>query len=284
MQALVLVAAINGDQEDHARLPAVCSGFEEPYRTVATVVNDRVQAGEFQDRRTIGSALAAYRLTRCASNGVVQTLTVEQVLGLIFATEARPGQARAYLDELVAGQQAKQAVDLKETAIRLAESYGNQPEQLLDAIQRVVSDARRTVRSGLEAYPSEVLEVISYTTWLMAQQTAADFLGLNSGFPHLNNLCNGLDTGLSILAAPPGRGKTTLLWQVGCQAAEINRVPVLFVSMEQSKRELRAKAFAQSLKASSTAISCAGGFARTSHKTSGSYWTRRRSMHALPSI
>jgi replicative DNA helicase len=54
-------------------------------------------------------------------------------------------------------------------------------------------------------------------------------------------LCNGLDTGLFVLAAPPGEGKTTWLWQTCCQVAEIEQVPVLFVSYEQSKRELRAK-------------------------------------------
>jgi replicative DNA helicase len=54
-----------------------------------------------------------------------------------------------------------------------------------------------------------------------------------------------LDTGLCILAAPPGAGKTTWAFQVACQAAAINRVPVIFISMEQSKEELRAKALAR---------------------------------------
>ena len=49
-------------------------------------------------------------------------------------------------------------------------------------------------------------------------------MGLDSGFEHYNQLCNGLDTGLTVLAAPPGRGKTSLLWQIACQAAQLNRV------------------------------------------------------------
>ena len=35
------------------------------------------------------------------------------------------------------------------------------------------------------------------------------------------------------------------MWQIACQAAEINKVPVIFVSLEQSKKELRAKALAR---------------------------------------
>jgi replicative DNA helicase len=69
--------------------------------------------------------------------------------------------------------------------------------------------------------------------------------GLDSGFPHLNHLTDGLGVGLFVLAAPPSRGKTTLAWQLCCQAADRNKVPALFVSYEQSADELRARALAR---------------------------------------
>src|SRR5262249_17729616 len=53
------------------------------------------------------------------------------------------------------------------------------------------------------------------------------------------------DDGLFIVAAPPGEGKTTLVWQICCQVADRSRVPVVFISYEQSKRELRDKALAR---------------------------------------
>jgi replicative DNA helicase len=85
------------------------------------------------------------------------------------------------------------------------------------------------------------------TTFLMneVEMPLVEIVAAMEDTGYLNSLCNGLDTGLGILAAPPGAGKTTLLWQIACQAAEINEVPVIFVSLEQSKRELRAKALAR---------------------------------------
>src|SRR5262249_29371990 len=69
--------------------------------------------------------------------------------------------------------------------------------------------------------------------------------GLDSGFKHLNHLCNGLTAELFILAAPPAAGKTTLCWQICCEVTARNQVPVLVVSLEQSKEELRAKTLAR---------------------------------------
>jgi replicative DNA helicase len=89
------------------------------------------------------------------------------------------------------------------------------------------------------------MKVIPYARELEERQRGTEFLGLDSGFDHLNYLCNGLDVGLFVLAAPPGEGKTTLVWQVCCQAAQRNAAPVIFVSYEQSEQELRDKALAR---------------------------------------
>lgn len=77
------------------------------------------------------------------------------------------------------------------------------------------------------------------------ERQRADFSGLDSGFHHLNHLCNGLDIGLFVLAGPPSIGKTTLVWQICCQAASLNQVPVLFISYQQSREELFVKALSR---------------------------------------
>src|SRR5947208_3625329 len=98
----------------------------------------------------------------------------------------------------------------------------------LDNVQAVVlaaaddGAAARAGAGGAGAFPCEMLELIPYAGRLERRQTGADFLGLDSGFAHYNRLCNGLDTGLTVLAAPPGRGKTSFLWQIACQAAQLN--------------------------------------------------------------
>src|SRR5262249_3691900 len=100
-------------------------------------------------------------------------------------------------------------------------------------------------RDALARHPSELLRLLPYAAQLERRQTGLDYQGLDSGFGHLNNICDGLNTGLFILAAPPAVGKTTLTWQICCQAADLNRVPVIFISLEQSAEELRAKALAR---------------------------------------
>ena len=80
-------------------------------------------------------------------------------------------------------------------AVELAKSHGDQPETLLAAVGKLVADARKEYASA-DDYSSELLELIPYMKGLTEQQTGTEFLGLDSGFPHINRICNGLDTGL----------------------------------------------------------------------------------------
>ncbi len=72
-----------------------------------------------------------------------------------------------------------------------------------------------------------------------------DFLGLDTGFRHLNEILNGLTEGVFILAGAPSCGKTTLVKQVADHVAAVEKVPVLFFSFEQSAEELRIKSLAR---------------------------------------
>ena len=83
----------------------------------------------------------------------------------------------------------------------------------------------------------------AFMTALEASQQEGDFLGLNTGFQHFNNLANGLEAGsLFVLAASPSTGKTTWVKQLVDQVATLNaEAACLFVSYEQSARELRVK-------------------------------------------
>jgi replicative DNA helicase len=69
--------------------------------------------------------------------------------------------------------------------------------------------------------------------------------GLKTGFEHLDNLINGLQTGLYVLGSAPSQGKTTFSKQLADQVAINNKVPVIFVSYEQSKFELILKSLSR---------------------------------------
>lgn len=243
VQAVVLAGAIKGNAFIRGQLSSLQPAFEEPYRTVASIVSKKLP-GDFIDKLVLGQALGSRRLTRRAVNGAIEELTPEQVVNLIFATQPQPGQADVYMDILRARAREKQAADLIERTVNLAASHGDDLFRLKAEIDMLVTEAHQEGALG-NGYPCELLELIPHVQRMNEEQRGTQFLGLDSGFQHLNYICNGLYTGLVVLAAPPGKGKTTLLWQIACQVAEANQVPVIFISMEQSKKELRAKAFAR---------------------------------------
>ncbi len=245
IQSVLIAAAVKGDASIRSQLRRLQEAFDEPYRTVAAVITRKCQADEFVDKHTLGHYLQSHPLTRRTVGGKVEQLNAEQVVNLLFATAVQPEQTATYLKVASERLAEKKQTDLQDRATELAKEFGANPRRLLAEFAEMAEQARRESLSAGEAFPSEMLEVIPFAEQLLSEQTGSDFLGLNSGFPHVNSICNGLDTGLSILAAPPGRGKTTWLWQVCCQVAQIEKTPVIFVSMEQSKRELRAKALAR---------------------------------------
>jgi replicative DNA helicase len=245
VQSVVVSAALASDIACLIALPGLVSSLDEPYRTVAAILVERHRQGKYTDRNVLAGALAQRPLRRCRPDGRTQELTADQVLALLPETAPAPGQAEAYLEVL---QQDRERRRQEELQARMSEAWtrhSNNPEQLLKAIEQIAADARGSQAPGIDRYPSELLEIIPYAAELEERQRGCEFLGLDSGFQHINNLCNGLDTGLFVLAARPGEGKTTLVWQMCYQAAKLNQVPVIFVSMEQSKQELRAKALAR---------------------------------------
>ena len=93
-------------------------------------------------------------------------------------------------------------------------------------------------------YPVEADGIADFLSDLDARRTDC-LLGLDCGFHHLNEVLNGLTTGVFILAGMPGSGKTTLAKQIADHVAAAEKVPVLFWSFEQSKEELRIKSLAR---------------------------------------
>lgn len=73
------------------------------------------------------------------------------------------------------------------------------------------------------------------------REKGAAAVGVPTGFPKLDRLLGGLQTGLHLLAAEPGAGKTTLALNIAAHAAA-QGVPVLFVSFEEILQRLALKA------------------------------------------
>jgi replicative DNA helicase len=241
LQAAVLAAALKGDSTCRGQLPALHVGFEEPYRTVAATLLEQTLGGGFADQHTVRAALEGKHLTRQSADGKTVKLTATEVVNLVCAGEVQPGQAVGYIPALKDQLEAKRRADFKERSLELAREYGDNPSRLQKELEALASQARH----GDSDHSSEALLFVPYFGELVKLQKGTQFLGLDSGFPLLNQVTNGLDTGLWVLASRPSLGKTSFTWQVGQQVAEINKVPVIFVSLEQSRDELRAKALAR---------------------------------------
>lgn len=241
LQAVVLAAAIRGDRACREQLPRLHRGFEEPYRSVASAVIGLAEDAGFVDEATLGAALQGKRLSRRDPGGRVVVLTAREAASLICATPAQPGQAAAYLPLLQRRLEAGRLAEFRERAADVVRRFGDDPGRL----QREIEDLVGSRPDRGDGQPSELVKFLPYFRDLTQLQQGTEFRGLDSGFTHLNRIANGLDAGLWVLAAPPSLGKTTFLWQLCQQTARLNRVPAIFVSMEQSEGELRTKALAR---------------------------------------
>ena len=113
-----------------------------------------------------------------------------------------------------------------------------------DLVGKVIDLA--TDRKLIRSYPVERDAAADALDILNARRTdGRDFLGLDCGFRHLNEVLNGLPDGVIILSGAPSCGKTTLAKQIADTVAEVEKVPVLFYSFEQSAEELRVKSLAR---------------------------------------
>jgi replicative DNA helicase len=104
-------------------------------------------------------------------------------------------------------------------------------------------------------YPNESEDALDFLKGLAARRAdGREWLGLDCGFKHLNEVLNGLTEGVFILAGMPSCGKTTLAKQIADHVADVEKVPVMFWSFEQSKEELRIKSLSRLGQVDSRAI------------------------------
>jgi replicative DNA helicase len=245
LQGVAVGAAADGNPQALSRLPALLPALDEPYRTIADELLRLRGQEPFVDRNVLGGALQGQQLFQVAPNGQQQPLTAGQALCLLPDTPPAEGQLESYLELLGSELARARSDEFRSSAEALIQQHAECPDELVRELQRLADDHRGRGHQAPQEARCELLELLPYMEALESRQRGQAFLGLDSGFCHVNHLCNGLDTGLFVLAAPPGEGKTTLVWQMCCQVAELEQVPVLFVSYEQAKQELRAKALAR---------------------------------------
>lgn len=240
VQRTVLAAAL-ADPAFQARADAVRGALDEPYRTALAVLARLRAGGRFVDQIVLGAELSKARLPD--SRG--QPFGAGELMALILNTGMPPGQPEAYLGILQDDLARRRREEVMARVRAAVDGFGGGGlDGLAREVQRIAAEDRAAAGTADE-FPSLLAELIPYAADLEQRSRGQRFEGLDTGFEHLNHLANGLGPELFVLAAPPSVGKTTLCWQVACQVAERNPVPVVYVSLEQSKRELWAKLLAR---------------------------------------
>ena len=209
---------------DHRRLASyLYPALNEGRHVDLVTLRDTVTAQEDEERTAKLLDTAGAFIER-AQGDAPSLGKVEEYLA-IFLKRARLGDAQ----RLIAATQAKVAAgDLS-------------PEAGVAGLLNAWADLDVAGRFG--AFHSEGEEIEAFFADLTSRQTEGDFIGLDTGFAHLNHVINGLVPGtLTVLGAAPSLGKTTLAKQIVDNIVEKHAdAAVLFVSLEQSKEELRIK-------------------------------------------
>lgn len=218
--------------------------FFEAHRAFARAVWPELAEGRHVDRVTLGASLPELPEgdTVKAKERADLLKVADQVFARAKADPPKAGQVEAYLKIFAEGAKLRLAKHLVKQAGEALDRGEVSPAGAAAKVFEIVADLEAS-RRLVGAFKSEGEAWPAYLAALEAQQDPAhDFLGLDTGFGHLNNVANGLTEGLFILGAAPSTGKTTFAKQLVDQVATLNpQAACLFVSLEQSREELRVK-------------------------------------------
>lgn len=216
------------------------------HRRLAAAIYPELALDHHIDRVTLGRGLPAVDQTDSKKVKERDDLLnlVETLRAVATDNQAAPdlGKIDAYLTIFVEEAKRRQASEAVRKIGDALDAGKAAPAEAFAKALEVITDGE-AARRLIGAFKSEAEDWPPYFAALEASQDESHkFLGLNTGFDHLNNVANGLTEGLFVLGAAPSTGKTTWAKQLGDQVAELNpRAAVLFVSFEQSREELRVK-------------------------------------------
>lgn len=218
--------------------------YYQLHRDLADAVYPALAAGDHVDLITLRADLATAPQgdPKAAEERRKLLDLAEAIMTRATAEPPALGKVEAYLSIFVEGARRRLAKTLIKQAEADLEAGDLSPVEAGSRVFETVANLE-AARRLVGAFKSEGEDWPAYFAALEARQSPGrDFLGLNTGFDYLNNVANGLTEGLFILGAAPSTGKTTFAKQLTDQVAELNPTAAcLFVSLEQSREELRVK-------------------------------------------
>ena len=219
---------------------------------VITAIADRIDSGDFYDRRhgTIYAAiLKLYEQHKpidllTLSSALKDSEELESIGGSGYLTEltnAVPTAAHGehYADIVAEKSMRRKLIKASEDIVKLSfhQNEGTVAEILEEAEKRIFAVSQRTTKQDLVSIEQILAEGFDRLDEL--HKNKGKLRGIKTGWKDLDNKTAGLQrSDLFILAARPAMGKTTFVLNLAQNVAVQEKQAVLFFSLEMSKDQL----------------------------------------------
>jgi len=227
-----LATFINSDEADLKydllELDAADFHFRD-HRAIFDAMKQLADAGEYVDPVTVRNKVGD---------------TWRQTLAIIFdASKADAGAAMTYKRQVMYWANIQHARGIGNAFMAALDAHAGTADADLTALvadlQKAAFDLDRTDRIA-----PPILSQADLTDRFLLD-LANPTPGLKTSFDKLDRIIRGLTPGLFVIAAPPSAGKTTYVLQLADQIAQLNNVPVLYFTYEQSQYDLWIKSVAR---------------------------------------
>ena len=175
-------------------------------------------------------------------NSVSKWKGLEDVEAVSNPTESAKILADLYQKRLL-GQVYQRSLEELRTGEKIANDLIADAEDNLNRVQQAIKELRSGRVIPVTDLLSEVLQDAENRDRAV-RELGATAVGLPTGIKKLDELLGGLQTGIHLLAAEPGQGKTTLTLQIASHISQ-KGFPVLFISFEESLSRLTLKLICQ---------------------------------------
>lgn len=164
-----------------------------------------------------------------------------------FQIEAEPS-LEPQQDAVILAQlyQKRLLAILAQNSVEMINKSTESPDELIDRFEQELIHIQQAIRETTVGKMSSLaslwpLVIEEAKTRIEAQNLLGlATVGIPTGILRLDNALGGLQTGIHLLAAEPGQGKTTFSIQLAAHSAQ-NGIPVLFASFEESLSRLTLK-------------------------------------------
>jgi replicative DNA helicase len=191
---------------------------------------------------------------RLRSSGQLEAVGGLTYLNQIADSVPSAANLEYYVEDAVAKWKLRQIVTTCTRAVTEAYGCEGTPDELVDRVEAAIHGVRDRCESKQEGPASG--GVLAQLAIDRMERRLEGMSGIPSGFKNLDKVTDGFRSGeVSIIAAAPSGGKTAILLNIASNLSLDHRIPVGFLTLEQSKEQLAERIVASRAKVNVRATS-----------------------------